>query len=177
MGTGFMGNLTKVFFLSAFLIFPSLCFAQDPPDEGCSFNFSKFKSPLDSKSKKLKNIEGEKKYTTEKILSQVAYLKTGEKVVFTGGGCAHFAYSFTYSKLKFESNRPEVYFQKAIELLGKTPVTNESKNILIAALKETQKTKIQENPERNYKLVCGDSNCSLNSNGKDSLQISYDFAL
>lgn len=110
-------------------------------------------------------------------MSQAAHFRTGEKVEFTGGGCAHFVFSFTYSKLNLKSNKIEKYFQKAVELLKQTPVTDTNKNILINALKESQKKKIVKRSDGSYNLSCRDANCSLDLSGKDLLRISYDFAL
>lgn len=141
---------------------------------GCVFNFKEYESPLDNKTKAYKTLDVEKKDEARKILTQTAVLKTGEKLEFTGGGCAHHNFTYTYTNLRFKSGKD---FDRAIGLLEKSPDKEGNSKLLIGALQDAMRKEVKKKPEGTYELPCGDATCILDVAQKDRLQISYDFPL
>jgi hypothetical protein len=147
---------------------------KEAPNQGCVFNFKAYVSPLDNKTKAYKTLDVEKKDDTRKILTQIAILKTGEKLEFTGGGCAHHSFTYTYTNLRFKSGKD---FDRAIGLLQNSPDNEGNSKLLIGALQDAMRKDVKKKPEGTYELPCGDATCILDVAQKDRLQISYDFPL
>ncbi|MBC7427934.1 MAG: hypothetical protein H7336_04925 [Bacteriovorax sp.] len=143
----------------------------------CSFNFKDFHSMLEAKSKKYKSVKPESKDEISKTVTQQAKLKTGEDVLFVGGGCAHFSYSFNFSKVKFKTNKVQEQFKKAHDLLLYIDIQKGKKDILVTSLETAMKKPIQKSKTDLYDLKCGDALCNLDLSSKNSLKISYSFAL
>jgi hypothetical protein len=145
-----------------------------PPDDGCSFNFPEMQSGLGQDAKKFAALSPVERDEGKKVLRQSAKLLSGEKVEFAGGGCAHFAYSFTYSGIRRGPNS----LKTALGLLQKTPLNSDRMDyakVLIDALREAEK-----NPRKSgssWILPCGDARCALENLGHGRLRVSYDFAL
>lgn len=143
----------------------------------CTFNFADYKAPLDINSKLYRSAEVEVRNETERVVTQRAVFKTGEEVLFTGGGCAHLSYAFTYSGLKLSKKDAKTVMSVAMNLLAKTPVTDGRKNPLLKALKDTHRKDAKEIVAGQYELNCGDANCSVDSREAGVIQLKYDFAL
>ncbi|MGZ3704257.1 MAG: hypothetical protein ACXVC4_20875, partial [Bdellovibrionota bacterium] len=136
-------------------------------------------SALDAKA--LKSASPEKRDESKKILVQTGTLKTGEKVKFQAGGCAHLVYSFEFNGAKYKRIRAANAYSAAEKLLASTPVTktnSDKKKILLEALKAGEKrgTYPQQEPAV-YKLPCGDATCLLDIHAAKQITISYDMAL
>ena len=145
--------------------------------EDCSFNFKDFHSIIDNKSKKFKSIKPETKDEISKTVTQKAKLKSGEDVLFIGGGCAHFSYSFNYSNLRIKSKKIQDLFKKAYDLLVSTEVVKNYTNPLISSLDKALKAPIKKSKTEVYDLPCGDAMCSLDLSSKTSIKINYSFIL
>lgn len=145
-------------------------------EEPCTLDFAQFKSPLDASSKDLKKVQPEKRDSEKRVVSQAAHLKTGERVEFTGGGCAHIAYTFTFSNVKGVNKDPARNLRLALSLLEKTPAEPAKKDALVNALKEALKKEMNANGGSSVALPCGDASCDLEAQG-NTLAITYSFAL
>lgn len=145
--------------------------------EECSFNFKEFHSLLDQKSKKYKAIKPETKDDISKTITQEARLKTGEKVLFIGGGCAHFNYSFIFSNVKYKTKKVQDHFKLAHDLLKNLDVAPGYTNVLVEAIAHSLKNPIKKNQHHIYDLACKDAICNLDLSRKNSMKISYSFAL
>lgn len=146
-------------------------------DEPCSLDFAQFKSPLDSGSKEFKSVQPEKRDQEKRVVTQAATLKSGERVEFTGGGCAHIGYTFTFSNVKGVNKDPARNLRLALALLEKTPAEPAKKDPLVNALKEALKKELNANGGSSVALPCGDASCDLEVQGKGALAITYSFAL
>ena len=145
--------------------------------EDCSFNFKDFHSILDQKSKKYKKMKPETKDEISKTVTQETRLKSGEKLLFIGGGCAHFNFAFIFSNIKFKTPKVQEKFQKAHDLLKNLDVKPGHTEVLITALNEAMKKPIKKTKHEVYDLACGDGICNLDLSQKNSMKISYSFAL
>lgn len=150
---------------------------QDTTDQ-CSFQFEEFHSPLEAKSKNFKTINTEKRDDAQKTVQQSAVLSSGEYLHFSGGGCAHFAFSFTYSKLQINKKLNALQFiHLSISLLKKTAADKSIKNILTEALTKAKRQKFSSTNDE-LLLSCGDAVCKMSfSNAHKLVTLSYDFAL
>jgi hypothetical protein len=160
------------------LIFLSLISLSIPAQaaEPCSLDFAQLKSPLDASSKDFKNVQPEKRDPEKRVVSQAANLKSGERVEFSGGGCAHLAYTFTFSNVKGVNKDPARNLRLALNLLEKTPAEPAKKDALVKALKEALKKEMNANGGSSVALPCGDASCDLEAQGK-TLAITYSLAL
>ncbi len=145
--------------------------------DGCSFNFSEFHSLLEQKSKKFKNMKPESKDEISKTLTQEATLRTGEKILFVGGGCAHMGYAFVYSKVKVKGKKTQDQFKKARDLLIYTDIRQGYKDSMLKGLEAVLKNPIKKSKTDVYDLPCGDALCTLDLSQKNSMKIGYSFAL
>lgn len=144
----------------------------------CAFNFKDFHSLLDQKSKKYKGLKPETKDEVSKTITQEARLrKTGEKVLFIGGGCAHVNYAFIFSNVKFKTKKVEEQFKKTHDLLKNLDVKPGYTDVLVTALANAMKKPIKKSPHDVYDLACGDAICNLDLSQKNSMKISYSFDL
>ncbi|MBC7713401.1 MAG: hypothetical protein H7177_08680 [Rhizobacter sp.] len=159
-----------------FIIFVLSSFAALAASD-CSFNFKDFHSLLVQKSKKFKVLKPENKDDISKTVTQQAKLRTGEDLIFVGGGCAHISYSFTYSKIKFKTKTVQEQFQKARDLLAKSDIQKGYFEVLMTAIDQALKKPIQKSKTDVYDLKCGDAMCSLDLSSKNSLKLNYSFAL
>lgn len=169
-------------FLFGLLVTLGACSSTDSKNEStksedCTMNFTEFNSPLDSTSKGFKRIEAENRNEAGKVLIQKAILRSGEQLDFSGGGCTHTTYSFTYSDLNDKAPEVNQQVDLALKLLKKTPSNHNVKAILMAALINAKKQPLKADAKDNVKLPCGDATCVLTSDGITELRISYDFAL
>lgn len=146
--------------------------------DACSMNFQDFHSPLDMRAKGFKHIENEKRNETQKTVTQTAVLSSGEQLDFSGGGCAHIAYVFTYTNLKSAKKlNPKSTVDLSIKLLKKTPSKEPIKETLLDALKKVKNTPLNI-IDNDITIPCGDANCKVSlPNGNKTLVLSYDFAL
>lgn len=144
----------------------------------CTVNFADFKAPLDVNSKLYRSAEQEVRDETERVVTQRAILKSGEEVLFKGGGCAHIAYSFTYTKLKPKKKDTRSMVKLASTLISKTPMTDTEKaRPLGEALKAALKKNAKEIVEGQYELDCGNANCSLDYRESEKIILTYDLAI
>ena len=136
----------------------------------CALNFKEIHSLLDQKPSSYKSIEAEKSDEAQRMISQVAWLKSGERVRFTSGGCTHFTYSFSYTEFK-KTKFKDALEQKnyALKLLEKTPSIEAS--VLIKALKNT--TELKQKSAGIYPLECGEAECTLDLSIKDKIKVNY----
>lgn len=159
-----------------FTLFILTAFSALAADE-CSFNFKDFHSLLDQKSKKYKNLKPETKDEISKTVTQEARLRTGEKLLFLGGGCAHVSYAFIFSNVKFKTKKVQEQFKKTHDLLKGLDVAPGYTDVLIKALADAMKRPIKRSTHDVYDLACGDAICNLDLSQKNSMKISYSFAL
>lgn len=146
----------------------------------CSLNFKEFHSPFQNKLKKFKKIKSEIKDAETKTLTQEAILKTGEKILFVGGGCTQVNYSFIYSNLKIKGKKNYNYFVAAKNLLGKTEVKKEyekPKEALLLAISNNLKRPVKKNKENFYNFFCKKSICSLDLSKKNFIKLTYSASL
>lgn len=100
------------------------------------------------------------------------------KVTYEMGGCAHYAYSFTYEDFaKTDLTESDNVLKLAEKMLKATPVTDSGNSErFLRSILEAQKSKAKmEN--KILALPCGDAFCEINHSEKGKLKISYDFAL
>ncbi len=144
---------------------------------GCTMNFADFKAPLDVNSKNFRSAEIQQRDEVAKMVSQKAVLKSGVEVAFAGGGCAHVAYSFTYSKVKEKHTQIAATVQRTLKLLNQTAVTDDKKTPLIEALQKALKVNAKEIVERQFELDCKPANCNLDAREEGQIKIDYQLAL
>jgi Fe-S cluster assembly iron-binding protein IscA len=163
----------KIIILLVFILSVQVSSAKDK----CTFDFKEFHSLLNNKSKKFKSMKLEIKDETSKTITQQAKLKSGVNILFIGGGCNHFSYSFNYSKIKVKGKKIQDQFKKAHDLLVSTDVEKKYSNVLIEALDKMIKAPIKKSKTMVYDLSCGDALCSLDLSSNNSIKISYSLAL
>ncbi len=163
----------KTLICSLFMLSTLSTFAADE----CAFNFKDFHSLLEQKSKKYKGLKPETKDEISKTVTQETRLKSGEKLLFIGGGCAHFSYAFIFSNVKFKTKKVQEQFKRTHDLLKNLDVKPGHTDILIKALADAMNKPIKKSPHDVYDLACGDAICNLDLSQKNSMKISYSFGL
>lgn len=100
------------------------------------------------------------------------------KVTYETGGCAHYAFSFTYEDFgKVSLNDKKSAVDHALKFLNATPVSNaDNRDRMIRVLKEALASKNKLEDKR-LSLPCGDANCELDLSETGKLRVGYDFAL
>lgn len=100
------------------------------------------------------------------------------KVTYEMGGCAHYAYSFTFEDFgKADLLSADNILKLSEKMLKETPVTSsENLDRFLRSIKEAQSAKTKMNNQV-LPLPCGDAFCEINLSEKSKLKISYDFAL
>jgi hypothetical protein len=172
----------KKIIVSHFILFILLSLSDEARalEDKCPFNFKEFHSLLDSQSKKYKKMKAESKDEVSKTITQETRLKTGEHLLFIGGGCTHVGYSFIFSNVKFKSKNILEQFKKAHDLMVYIDVKQgykEYKEYLVEAQAQALKGPIKRNKNDLYSLTCENAICNLDLSKKKSLKISYIFAL
>lgn len=100
------------------------------------------------------------------------------KVTYETGGCAHYAYSFTFEDFgKITLNEKKSAVDLALKFLNATPVSNvDNRDRMIRVLKEAATSKNALEDKR-LSLPCGDAHCELDLSDAGKLRVGYDFAL
>lgn len=158
-----MIEVMKITLLIALAIINFNSFAQDD----CTLNPEAIKSVL-----KGAKVERQKHGLKE-------WLKLKDfKVTYETGGCAHYAYSFTYEAFgKVSLTDKKTAIDTALKFLNSTPVTNtNNRDRLIGVLKEAAISKNVLEDKR-LSLPCGDAHCDLDLSEQGKLRVGYDFAL
>lgn len=169
--------MLKLMSAMLFLLSFSLFAAEDP----CTYNFAGAKSIFDQNPKLYQSLSPVKKDDKKKILTQTVTTAKGTTITYTKGGCAHYAFSFLIRPKKLQNKKPERLFIQTLRELRAIPATDRSEiNILNEALDRTNWKTIKLT-DGEYKLPCGDANCSLEvikeKGVERDIKVSYDFAL
>lgn len=127
---------------------------------------------LSGKSKK--NIQG--RHLTESLL-----LADGVKVTYRVGGCAHYAYSFTYENMQPPpAMEKKALLDASVSLLQKTPIMKTvnavNVKVLLQAL-ERARASGEQLEKGVLTLPCGDANCTVDVSAPGKLTIEQDFPL
>ncbi len=164
-------------FAAALLVFGFSTFAQ--ADDGCIFNFDGFRSPLDGQHYTVKRASPVVRDEVKKVLRQDVTLDNGVKVEFSGGGCAHVGYSFTYSGFNQKPKNLDELVYLSLSLMVETPTvqTDHLKDGWMRNLTISRRSKIVESSKGVYDVPCGDANCSLDTSVRGKISVTYDFAL
>lgn len=113
-----------------------------------------------------------------RFLTEKAVLPSGISVTRTVGGCAHYAYSFTFENIpdsvkEAAANR----FVLARNLLAQVPLVNDEYDPLLDTMKqEPPAAAISSELGDTTEFACGDANCSIEATSS-GLTVGYDFAL
>lgn len=110
---------------------------------------------------------------------ETAELQDGTKITYAAGGCAHYAFSYTFENIPGGVPvEPDDPFAYALSLLAKIPFREgeDESRILEASLKEQQEKGIAAFENDIAQFSCGDAFCSLEF-APDHVTIGYDFAL
>src|SRR5688572_13613820 len=114
----------------------------------------------------------------ERTLTETATLDDGTKVTYTVGGCAHFAFSYTFENMPGGMPSSGDPIALLLELFATLPFRdNFDADILVNALKEKQDSGNAAFDETGKTdLPCGDAVCVLTLKHA-AVTVSYDFAL
>lgn len=124
------------------------------------------------------NLSGAKTVREKHGVTETLTLKNGVKITYQMGGCAHYAYSFTYENFGAEKlTEKKAILLLAEKLLRATPVKDTSQSErFFQSMKEAGNSK-DKSESGILNLPCGDANCSIDVSEKGKLRIGYDFAL
>ena len=148
-------------------------------NDDCQFNFEGFQSPLDAQHYTVKKSSKVVRDDSKKTLRQDLTLDNGVKIEFQGGGCAHMAYSFSYSGFKQRPGNLNELLYLALSLMVETPTvqTDSLKETWLRNLTFSNRDKIVETSKGLFTVPCGAARCNLDSTARGKISVSYDFAL
>ena len=172
-GTHFF--LTVLFYS---LILPNL----NAEDEGCHLSEDALVGIFDLSSK---NISSHKPLGIDnRHFQEIVTLKSGLVIEYDVGGCAHYAYSYTFKNSGFKPSGDQTKdFEYVVNLIRQIPVTKENSDyiqILIGIVEKGKKSdwSKQAKGSNDYNLDCGgDAYCELNYDEPNEIYLSYDFPL
>ncbi len=111
-------------------------------------------------------------------VTETLTLKSGVKITYMAGGCAHYAYSFMFENFgKAKLSDRGVILALSAKLLNETPVTERrNRDLLLNSIKEAGNTK-DKISDQELRLPCGDANCAIDLREAGKIKVGYDFAL
>lgn len=111
-------------------------------------------------------------------LTETTQLEDGTKITYTAGGCAHYAFDFTFENIPGGvPAEPDDPFAYALALLDRAPLKDTAiAEILQRSLKEQQEKGFAAFENNKTEFSCGDAFCALEL-APEHVTIGYDFAM
>ena len=115
--------------------------------------------------------------------SELVTLKNGLSIEYSVGGCAHYAFSYTFRNSGFSASGDwKKDFAFIISLLQQAPEKNGDpplSSVLIDLMnKEINSDKFDKSAGKDhYNINCGDAFCSVDYSDPNNIIVDYDFAL